>query len=155
MIISRSSASVRSVSAWAVSDRPATPARATSGRARRPGHLVARAPVDDHVLGRRAHGAAASSAIGLHRHGLAAAEEAIGGEQGLGVGVGQAGGDRAGAVAGEERQDDPADLGDCQQGDDDLRRHGHEQANCIALAQSQRAQGVGHRLTSPIQVAVG
>ena len=92
---------------------------------------------------------------GLHRSGPAAAKGAVDSKQSLGVGIDQAGGDRAGAVAGKERQDDAADLGDRQHGDGDLRRHGHEQGDRVALSQPQRTQAIGHPVDLPIQVAVG
>ena len=71
---------------------------------------------------------------GFHGHRFAAAEETIGGKKGLALASTSRAAIGASSVAGKERQDDPADLGNRQQSDNDFGRHGHEQADCISFA---------------------
>ncbi len=117
-------------------------------------YLVARPAQDDQVL-HRGHGRRGLVGHRLQRHDRAASEEAVGGEERLGPRVGQPRGHRPRAIAGEERQDDAADFGHSQQGDDDLRRHGHEQPHGVARAQTKAAQGVGAAVDLGRQFAVG
>ena len=51
-------------------------------------------------------------------------------------------GHRVGAVAGEQRQDDAADLDDREEGDDQLGAHRHEERDPVARADAERAQRV-------------
>ena len=76
----------------------------------------------------------------FHRYDRAAPEEAVGGKQRPGAGIGQSRGHRPRAVAGEERQNDAADLGDGLQ---PVVGYGH--AAFIGL---DRAEGIVRRLRS-------
>ena len=63
-------------------------------------------------------------------------------------------GNGAGAVAGEEGQDYAANLGNRQQSDGNFRGHWHIQANGVAFAQPQTAQGVGAAVDLGPQVSI-
>ncbi len=92
---------------------------------------------------------------GLHGHGLAPAESPVHGEEGLGVGVGQAGDHGADSIAAEKGQDHAADLDDGQKGHGQFGDHGHVEAHGIPFAQAQGAQTIGAFVDLPVQVAVG
>ena len=119
-----------------------------------PGHRPAEAAADEHVLdgGRLGHGRVGRL---LHRHRLPAAEEAIGGDEQRGLAVGQTGGHGGGGVAGEDGDADGADLGAGQ------HRHGgfggerQEEADAVAPADAERAQGVGGAVGLGEQLGVG
>ena len=74
----------------------------------------------------------------LHRHRLAAPREAVGGDQQRGLAVGEAAGDRIGAVAGEDRDVDRAELADGEDRDHRLGDHRQEDADPVAAPDAQR-----------------
>jgi hypothetical protein len=118
------------------------------------GHIIAGAAQDD-LVGQRWHLGRCFVGHRFHGHNQASAISAVGGEERLSPRVGQPGDDGPRAVAGEERQDDAADLGDGQQGNGDLRRHGHVKGHAVAFAQTERAQGVGAAIDLSPQFAIG
>ena len=63
---------------------------------------------------------------GLHIYGLSPALEAIRGEERFGVCICQSSCYSSVAKAGEQRQNNAADLGNCQHGNYDLTGHGHK-----------------------------
>src|SRR4051812_40454707 len=85
------------------------------------------------VLPRRGNAARGFFREGEHITGLAAGGEAVAGKGGLGIGIDEARDDRPGAVAGEERQEAPADLDDRDHRNHALRIERHEHADRIAL----------------------
>ena len=91
---------------------------------------------------------------GFHGHGFAAPQHAVSGKQRFGTGVFQPGDDRRGAVAAEQRQDDAADAGDGQKGDHQLGNHRHVQADSVAFAESERAQGIGAAIYLAVELFV-
>ncbi len=91
----------------------------------------------------------------LHRCDCAAAKETVGGDDGFGAGVRQPRHDGAVPVAAEQRQDDAADLDDGEKGNCQLRDHRHIQPDSVALAQTQRTQGIGAAVDLGVQLGVG
>ena len=109
---------------------------------------------DDHVAD--AGGMSQGLVRGLfQRHGPSPSAGSVGGYQGPCPGVVQAVGDRPGSETGEQRQQDSPDAGRGEQGDDDLGRHRHVQADDVPLAQAQGAQRVGAAADLVRQLAVG
>ena len=78
----------------------------------------------------------------LHRDHSAAAECAVGGDQGAGAAVFEPGGDGGRAEAREDRQRDRADLGTGQEGDDGLGEHRQEEPDAVAPPDAQPLQGI-------------
>ena len=99
-------------------------------------------PVDDDTAHRRNGG---QGVVGrrLHRHHRSAAVLGVRGEQTLGARVVESSRDRPRAEPGEQGQSHGADPGQRQQGDGDRHTHRHEEADDIALAEAETAQGVG------------
>src|SRR5439155_22788877 len=67
----------------------------------------------------------------------------VSGDQGFRISIRQPGRDGLCAEAGEQRDKEAANLDDSQHRDDGLRRHGHEDANRVALAQAERTKPIG------------
>ncbi|MDH6225791.1 hypothetical protein M2169_002761 [Streptomyces sp. MJP52] len=80
---------------------------------------------------------------GLEGGRLAAAPAAVGGDDHLGVGVLDAGGQRVGGEASEDHGVRGADAGTGQHRDGRLRDHGHVDGHPVALADTQLQQRVG------------
>ena len=120
----------------------------------RPGHVDAGAPHHDRVL---QAGYRRDRLVGhaLHLHGLAAAEEAVGGDEERGLAVGQARGHGRRSVAGEDGDDDGAELGQRQHGRDRLGDHGQEDAHARALLDAQPLQGTCQAVGCGVQLGVG
>ena len=106
-----------------------------------PRNLAAEPPVDDHVLDRRAGGHRLVGGL-LHRRHLAAAVEAVGGDQHLRLAVLKPRGDGPGAVAREARRVDSADPHDRERRDRCLRGHRQEDADAVALADAEALERV-------------
>ena len=119
-----------------------------------PGDLLAGAPHDERML---EFGRLGGRCVGglLHRHDLAAPVEAVGGDEDLRAAILQARGDRVGAVAGEDRDEDRAELAAGQRRRDDLRDHRHEDADAIALADAEAGERVGGLVGEGEQLGVG
>ena len=79
----------------------------------------------------------------LHRDGVAAAGEGVGGDQHLGVAAGEARGHRLRAVAGEARRVDGADARHREHRDGRLLAHRQEHADGVAGAHAEARERVG------------
>ena len=91
----------------------------------------------------------------LHGDAPAAAVTAIDGDHGLGLAVVQAGGDRVGAEAGEQRHDDGADAGDREQRRGGFGHQGHIEADDVAAAQAERLERGDDAVGFADQLGVG
>jgi len=119
-----------------------------------PGDLAHHPPVDDDLR----HGRAGNECLVgrlFHRHDLAAAIEAVGADEHLGLGVLETRRDGLGAVARKDRDDDRADLDRGEDGDRDLGTHRHVDADAIARSHSQTAQGTRQAADLFIELAIG
>ena len=108
-----------------------------------PGDLLAGAADDQHVLD--AVGPCATRVVdgGLERGRLAAPVAAVGGDDQLGVGVLDAGGERVRGEAAEDDRVRGADPGAGQHRDDGLGDHRQVDGDPVALADAQLGQRVG------------
>ncbi len=92
---------------------------------------------------------------GFHTDVLASSPETIGGDECDSVRVGETRGDRIGAVARKERQDDAAQLDHSEEGRNQLGTHRHEQRNAVTLGDPDLAQGVRAAICQAKQLSVG
>ena len=91
----------------------------------------------------------------LHRDELAAPQRAVGGDERLRVAVVESHRDRIGAVAGEDGQEDRAELGDGHDRGDRLRDHREEHADRVALPDAPRREPVRDPVGEHAQLGVG
>ena len=93
--------------------------------------------------------------IGLQRHFLAAAQALIGGDDDLGLAVGDALGEAVGREAGEHHRMDGADPRAGQHRVGGFRNHRQIDGDAVALLDVAGAQDVGHLADFVVQLAVG
>ena len=86
---------------------------------------------------------------------LAAPRRAVGGHERLRRALLEPHRDRVGAVAGEDRQEDRAELGDGHDGGDRLGQHRQEHADRVARADAAGGEAAGDRVGQRAQLAVG
>ena len=106
-------------------------------------------PVDAAALGDR------GIDIGLQRHLLAAAQSLVGGDDDLGLAVGDALGEAVGREAGEHHRMDGADPRAGQHGVGGFRDHRQIDGDAVALLDVPGAQDVGHLADFVVQLAIG
>ena len=129
--------------------RRGTRNRATDPCRRRAGALDHDDPVDAAGLGDR------GIDIGLQRHLLAAAQAFIGGDDDLGLAVGDALGEAVGREAGEHHRMDRADPRAGQHRVGGFRNHRQIDRDAVALLDVAGAQDVGHLADFVVQLAIG
>ena len=93
--------------------------------------------------------------IGLQRHLLAAAQALVGGDDDLGLAVGDALGEAVGREAGEHHRMDRADPRAGQHRVGRFRDHRQIDGDAVALLDVPGAQDVGHLADFVVQLAVG